>query len=270
MVNVTDIRFIVVLFFICGNLNAQKKNTIVFKQDTTGITDDTLILEAGDYRGTIEWQVSEDQYYWRSIEGANTDNLIIEMDSCSYYRYMVSEGTCDPVYSEITQVYVPDTCTFNQSGFIGPYVTVLEHWNNKPDNSYYSVGVVRNDELSTNRKLVLDITGLFTGKKDSHYSIAIDMETQLILAFPDDVIVVDTDVGDTGYGRLWFDDFTAPYVSTCNGYLKFTVTPYLHDTGLWYGSTVTYYIGPGAVNIRYEKKSACETNSLPLPCALKK
>ena len=250
----------ILLFASCillysGNISAQEKYSAVLKKDTLQFSDDTLVLGAGDYRGQIHWQKSADQYLWENIDGAESDSLMIRIDTCGYYRFMISEGTCQPFYSDVTQVYVKDSCLFLPEKFTGDYITILEHWNDHSGDAYYSVKVVKNLTLSTDDKLVLDITGLFTGNNSSRYRISIDLKTQLISTDSADAMVVDTDLYGWGFGRLWFEDFTAPYLSTCGGYIRFTVTPYLLDMGLWFDTSITYFIGPGAPIIRYKKNS---------------
>lgn len=256
MIKPAIIKFAAILLIIAGEVSAQSNRTVVFRKDTITNPGKSLVLYAGPYRGNITWQSSADRYAWKDIRDTGPDSLILNIDSSAYYRFRVVEGSCDPVYSEVTQVYVSDSCAFNPSMFVGQYITVLEHWNNNSGNSYYTVKVSRNADLSSESKMVLDITGLFTTNKSSQYRISVDMETQLISTAPEDEMVVDSDLNDWGFGRLWFQEFTAPFISTCGKYLRFTVTPYLNDTGLWFNSSITYFIGPGAVNIRYDKDPA--------------
>ncbi len=250
------------IFFIAGYLlffgiaSGQDQFLAILKDDTLRFGDDTLMLSAGEYRGDIQWQSSADIHLWDNINGAVYDSLQIRVDTCAYYRFKVSEGTCQPVYSDVTQVYVKDTCDFFPSKLIGDYITVLEHWNDNSGNGYYSVQVSKNMDLSTEDKLVLDISGLFTMNKASNFRISINLDTHLISSDPEDAMVVETDLFGWGYGRLWFEEFSAPYVNTCKDYIRFTVTPYLRDVGAWFGTYVTYYIGPGAAFVRYDKKSA--------------
>ena len=265
MTNPKLFLFAAIISLYGGLLSAQEKYVTILNKDTLNFSQDTLTLRAAGFRGQIRWQGSGNQHSWSNIWGEASDSLMVSLDSCGYYRYLVSEGTCDPLFSEITQVYVKDSCLFNPARFIGDYITILEHWNDGSRNSYYSVRVLKNTVLSSEGKLVLYIVGLFTGNKTSHYRISIDLKTQLISADPDNAMVVDSDLNGLGYGRLWFDDFTAPYVSTCNNYLRFTVTPILHDTGMWFGTYITYYIGPGAAFIRYDKKGLKDTPVRPVP-----
>lgn len=61
---------------------------------------DTIIFHLNGYHGTVQWQKSNDSINWTDIVGATNDTLIALVDTNSYYRAVVTEGTCTPFYSE--------------------------------------------------------------------------------------------------------------------------------------------------------------------------
>jgi len=79
---------------------------------TTVCENDTVYLTCTGYTGTIQWQLSADSVLWIDIAGASSDTLMIIAINDMYYRAYVLDGTCQPVYSEITRIIVnatPDT-----------------------------------------------------------------------------------------------------------------------------------------------------------------
>ncbi|HJX70713.1 MAG TPA: FISUMP domain-containing protein, partial [Bacteroidales bacterium] len=69
---------------------------------------DSVILHVDTVRGDVQWQVSEDKILWKNIDGETKDSLLIHVDSSAFYRAIITEGTCAPVFSDtvlIAQVY---------------------------------------------------------------------------------------------------------------------------------------------------------------------
>lgn len=80
---------------------------ILFGTDTTIYKGDTLKLAIdGNFRGGIQWQKSYDNTNWLDIEGATIDTCYISADSSAQYRVMITEGTCNPVYSDTAKTTV--------------------------------------------------------------------------------------------------------------------------------------------------------------------
>jgi hypothetical protein len=151
-------------------------------------------------------------------------------------------------------VHLPVPCPFVEADYLGDAVDALEHWNDNSGDAFYPVSITKNADLSSEGNLVIDIVGLFTGDATSTFQLDIDTKTYQISApGGSSVVVVNEDLFGWGYGRLFFDDFTEPLLGTCEGYIRFTVTPSLNDTGLWWGTTVTYYLGPGAGDVTFKK-----------------
>jgi hypothetical protein len=73
---------------------------------TTVCENDTVYLTCSGYTGTIQWQQSADSVLWTDITGATGDTLMIIASNDQFYRARVIDGTCQPVYSEITTIIV--------------------------------------------------------------------------------------------------------------------------------------------------------------------
>jgi len=154
-------------------------------------------------------------------------------------------------------LHLPVPCPFVPDEFTGDAVDVLEHWNDNSGDAFYPATVSINQDLSNGDTLVYEFVGLFTGDNTSTYSLLVNKKTyQIYEPDPGNMIVVNEDLFGWGYGRLWFDNFTEPLLGTCEKYIRFTVTPDLNDAGVWFGSTVTYYVGPGAGDVTFGKKDA--------------
>ena len=251
-----SLSFLVAACLITGTLSAQHRYVTIIDNDTTFFDQGPLILKTGNYRGdSIRWRISENNHGFRNFTGETADSLVIGINSSAYYRYSVFEGSCKPVDSNVATVYyIPDTCAFHVEDYLGS-VSAYERWNDNAGDFEFQVNIVKNEELSTENVIVLDITGLFTGDETSFYRIFIDLKNYLMAPDPENPPVVNEDIYNWGYGRLWFDYFSDFQLGTCEDYIKFNVTPALNDTGLWWGSTVTYYLGPGALNLDFGKKA---------------
>lgn len=92
----------IVLFMISLNLNGQVLYT---KTDTFQLEQDSVILKVNDFRGNIQWQFSKDMQSWNDIELGYADSLFIQsIDSSGFYRAKVTDGYCEPVFSDSTYI----------------------------------------------------------------------------------------------------------------------------------------------------------------------
>jgi hypothetical protein len=86
-----------------------------FKADSVTITPDSAVLTIENFRGIVNWQASSDSAYWHTLTSSG-DSLYIRIDSTAAYRALISEGTCDPLYSDTILVgendIQVDACTF--------------------------------------------------------------------------------------------------------------------------------------------------------------
>ncbi len=154
-------------------------------------------------------------------------------------------------------VHLPVPCPFVEADYEGDAIDALEHWNDNSGDAFYPVSITKNVDQSNGDTLKLDIVGLFSGDATSTFQIAVNTKTyQVSCPGGKSVIVVPTDFAGWGYGRLWFENFTDPLLNTCDGYIRFTVSPSLNDSGLWWGANaVTYYIGPGSGDVTFKKSA---------------
>ncbi|HSI90827.1 MAG TPA: DUF1566 domain-containing protein [Adhaeribacter sp.] len=67
---------------------------------------ETLTLNLGASRGAIQWQQSADQTTWTNIAGATASTTTLVAANPLYLRAMVTDGTCAPVYSDVTQLII--------------------------------------------------------------------------------------------------------------------------------------------------------------------
>jgi uncharacterized protein (TIGR02145 family) len=95
---------VIVLLFLAGG-NAFSQYVIV-KSDKVPYENDYVILIIDSVRGNIHWEVSSDEVKWTTIPGSNSKLLDIHVDRSAYYRAVINEGTCNPVYSDTALVAV--------------------------------------------------------------------------------------------------------------------------------------------------------------------
>lgn len=76
---------------------------------------DHFQLYAENYRGTIAWQYSLNANDWTTLDGETGDTIQLVAENYAYYRIAITEGTCQPVYSEniTVMVYNPPVVSLN-------------------------------------------------------------------------------------------------------------------------------------------------------------
>lgn len=77
---------------------------VIVRSDSTEHHNEQILLHVNEYRGTLQWQVSHNGISWKNIPGQPGDTLIVHADSSAYYRAGITEGSCDPVYSDTTLI----------------------------------------------------------------------------------------------------------------------------------------------------------------------
>jgi hypothetical protein len=90
-------------------------------------TGDSIVLYSPSPRGDIQWQISTDGTVWNDIESANSDTLGIKPESSVYYRTKITEGTCEPFYTEHIIVEVDNSVSIPKNTFI---IDTLDWQNN--------------------------------------------------------------------------------------------------------------------------------------------
>jgi hypothetical protein len=66
-----------------------------------------VYLTAGTYRGLLQWQSSTDGgITWNNIVGATGDTAVVAPTDSVWYRAMITEGNCNPVYSDTSTVVI--------------------------------------------------------------------------------------------------------------------------------------------------------------------
>jgi hypothetical protein len=107
-------KYIVILFilFSASSVFAQK---IYTNNDSIPVTQDSVTIQAGPFRGNIQWQKSLDNTNWINMEGKNTNILKVKPDIEAMYRAKVTEGTCFPIYSDTAKIVftIPEVSTSN-------------------------------------------------------------------------------------------------------------------------------------------------------------
>jgi len=90
----------IISFLLLLSASALAAQTIYTRADTIPVTQDSVTLKAGEFRGLIQWQHSADRQTWENISGKTTGELKIAGTSTGYYRAEITDGTCFPVYSD--------------------------------------------------------------------------------------------------------------------------------------------------------------------------
>ncbi|MCK4661575.1 MAG: hypothetical protein KAT68_01815 [Bacteroidales bacterium] len=99
-------KSVIVLTITILIANLSFSQGIYYGNDTTIYTDDTIKVIANEHRGNIQWQKSYDFTAWSDIIDENNDTLFFVGDTTTYFRAKITEGTCNPVYSDTASVSV--------------------------------------------------------------------------------------------------------------------------------------------------------------------
>lgn len=91
----------ILILFATSTLFAQ---TLYTRNGTIPITQDSITLQAGQFRGTIQWQRSLDGLTWENLTGKTSQIIKVSKYSQGYYRAEIIDGTCFPVYSDTAQI----------------------------------------------------------------------------------------------------------------------------------------------------------------------
>jgi uncharacterized protein (TIGR02145 family) len=94
---------LILLFIAAGNAFSQH---VIVNSDIISYENDNIILIIDNVRGDIHWEISTDKVNWTPIPGNNSTTLDIQPDRSAYYRAVISEGTCNPLYSDTALVAV--------------------------------------------------------------------------------------------------------------------------------------------------------------------
>lgn len=95
------IFLLVCLLFAINTAFAQSLYT---REDTVLITQDSVTLQAGKFRGTIQWQYSPDKKTWNNLNGKIKETLKVIKSAEGYYRAEIIDHNCSPLYSDTAQI----------------------------------------------------------------------------------------------------------------------------------------------------------------------
>lgn len=98
---------------IAGSINAQT----ICGGDTVCFTTSA--------RGTIQWQHSTNQTTWTNLAGVTGDTACFAPTATGWYRAEITDGTCDPIYSDtnyLTVVGATGVDTFYYTGAVQMFV----------------------------------------------------------------------------------------------------------------------------------------------------
>ncbi len=99
-----------IFLFSCVSLFAQ---TIYTRTDTIPVTEDSVTFKAGEFYGEIQWQHSLNGTTWENLSGSTDTLLKIAADDQGFYRAEITDGTCNPVYSDTSAVVLDGTKSAN-------------------------------------------------------------------------------------------------------------------------------------------------------------
>lgn len=72
---------------------------------TTVCADGAVQFNLATYNGSVQWQQSLDGTTWTNISGQTGSTLIITPLAVTWYRAEITNGTCNPIWSDTSQVF---------------------------------------------------------------------------------------------------------------------------------------------------------------------
>jgi len=157
------------LLLVAGQAAGQ--NMMITRTDTTILEADSVFLSVEDYRGHVQWQSSADSLVWLDIAGANSDTLIVLVDSSAVYRAMITENSCDPVYSDSVYLFEDRKTTMAASVILLPE----QQWQSSIDPTQ-SDSVEFVFDYSTNKLDTIQIGDfLFSDAEDGYVNKIVDL-----------------------------------------------------------------------------------------------
>lgn len=118
-----------IFLFTFSTLFAQ---TLYTRKDTIAITQDSVTLQAGKFRGAIQWQYSTDKKTWNNLNGKIKETLKVIKSAEGYYRAEIIDGNCFSLYSDTALIKAGFSITKNVTAQTGGNITT-------PDNSTLAI-----------------------------------------------------------------------------------------------------------------------------------
>lgn len=68
-------------------------------------------LKVGSFRGSIQWEQSNDRNNWINVNNGSIDSLTVNPSKTTYYRAKIIEPGCNPIYSNLKAVFIDSSIT---------------------------------------------------------------------------------------------------------------------------------------------------------------
>ena len=136
-----------------SQVNEEQGKYIVTDDGTVDLGNDSLItLVVQDYRGEVVWQKTTGFDQWTAI--GNGGSVVVSTTEAAIYRAMITEGTCEPVYSDSAQIVFPNLVAENiiypdQLGF-----QLISNENDLANGKFIYSGVTNSDAFEVGYILI--------------------------------------------------------------------------------------------------------------------
>lgn len=92
--------FLLSIWLITG-VNSFSQYYVKFKGDSIAFENDSVVLALDNIiSNNLNWEISKDSVTWESLNKTN-DTLVIRIHDNSFYRAVLTEGTCYPIKSDV-------------------------------------------------------------------------------------------------------------------------------------------------------------------------
>lgn len=93
-------RIILTLSIFLFSFSSLLAQTLYTRTDSIAITGDSVTLQAGTFRGAIQWQRSLDGTIWDNLTGKTDSILQVAKTAEGFFRAQLTDGTCLSTYSD--------------------------------------------------------------------------------------------------------------------------------------------------------------------------
>ena len=102
-------RIILSLSIFLFSFSSLLAQTLYTRTDSIAITGDSVTLQAGTFRGAIQWQRSLDGTIWDNLTGKTDSILQVAKTAEGFFRAQLTDGTCLSSYSDTAVIVIPKT-----------------------------------------------------------------------------------------------------------------------------------------------------------------
>lgn len=134
--------------------------TLYTKTDSISLKSNSIIqLIIPTHRGNVQWEKSLDNKNWFELKGEKADSLKINSGNEALFRAKITEGNCNPIYSDSALVSTQDTITKNILDLSKNDLALISDSNDISSGDYLYTGIDTTDNFEVGKIIVDEQSG---------------------------------------------------------------------------------------------------------------